>query len=141
MTDSTLETSNTLRPVAGAPSELTVSELVELWHRASMRYMLAGYARAYLQAVSNEFKGETKEYIASRAIVDAMQWRDSHINRRLNFTALDDALEAARMWITTAAARPRGTDPEQHKARRDAIWAFNAVATTSIVELVREVCQ
>lgn len=139
MPDTDLQTRKTLRPVAGTPSELTVRELIEVWHSASLKYMLVGYVRSYLAVVAKEFKGETREYVLARAVADAKRWETDRGENNGNCSDLDEALEAARSWITTAAARPRGLDPRQHQDRRDALWDFSSVASASIVELVHEV--
>jgi hypothetical protein len=101
--------------------------------------MLVGYVRSYLAVVAKELKGESRDYILARAVADARLWEKDRAGTHGHCSDLDEALEAARSWITTAAVRPRGLDPVQHQKRRDALWDFSSTAAASIVELVSEV--
>lgn len=133
-----LQNRKTLRPVAGLPCDLTVIELSEIWQTASLKYMLVGYVREFLAEVNKDIPDAPKDNIKKTAVAYAKAWEKDRAMFQKKCSALDKALEAARIWIITAARRPRGLDGTMHQLRPDSLWAFNNTVTSSIVELVEE---
>lgn len=145
MTEEDPHTRKTLRPTVGTPSELTVSELTDVWHRAALKYLMVGYVREYMDSVRAEFRGEAKGYIHCRALADAVEWRSARMGKILvnlgHCSALDAALETACHWVTEVAANTTGLGAIQHQNLQNAVRDFHATVSSSLVELVREECQ